>query len=107
MDDRSRHFRAKATIADVTQPGVASLVIDGSRSLLENVPERTLETALPSSGGHVLVVAGRYRGQRGILMERLKDGRAACRLDSDDAIVDLDRDDVAELVDVASGHSGH
>jgi hypothetical protein len=98
-----RLFKLKAVVQDVPAPGRATLAFmrdDGSSRLVEDVPQRVLETALPKPGGHVLVVgAGRHRGARGVLLERNSGaGTASVRLLRDERIITLSLDDVAEYV---------
>ena len=106
-------YKHKAVVADVPQPGVCALALDaeaaaadeaavgrargGGGRLLDGVPQGVLETALPKPGGEVLVVAGRYRPARGVLLSRGAD-LARVRLIDEDVIVDIGLDDLAEWV---------
>lgn len=93
-----RYFRLKAVVVDVVTPTRCTLLFeDGTRE--ENVDVAWLQTALPKVGGRVVVVAGRWRGQSGSLVERQADqGVAIVRLDDDLRDRSISFDHVAELV---------
>mmetsp|Transcript_3616 Transcript_3616/g.7536 ORF Transcript_3616/g.7536 Transcript_3616/m.7536 type:complete len:87 (+) Transcript_3616:2-262(+) len=73
----------------------------GHRVVLDRVPERYLETALPKAGGRVVILtssSGRdYLHSKGTLLERGK-GRGVVQLHSDKSILTLSLDDLAEWV---------
>jgi G patch domain/KOW motif-containing protein len=66
-------------------------------TLLENVPERYLETALPKAGGRVIILKGPLRLSLGKLLERNTDcDRGVIQLDVDLSVKKLPLDDIAE-----------
>jgi hypothetical protein len=65
--------------------------------ILERVPERYLETALPKAGGNVIVLTGSHKYEKGKLLERNSDkGRGVVQLYEDMNVVTLSLDDIAE-----------
>ena len=106
IDERSGHYKCKGLVRDVVRPGVATVQLDGDGGsngrLLENVPQHSLETALPKPGGTVVVVvdaSGRLLRARGVLLDRdSARSRVTLRLLEDGVVVSLPMDDVAECV---------
>lgn len=97
---KGRCYLKKGVVDDVLSPGVANVLLDGSQEVLESVSQKCLETVIPKkAGGGVLIVAGKYRGQLGKLLEKRSDkGVAAVQISEDLSIVRLHLDDLAEFV---------
>ena len=98
-----RYFRQKGVIIDVTQRHGATLRMDmvdgssGNSTVLEHVPERYLETALPKSGGQAVVLAGSNKWAKGLLVERnSKTSQGSIQVFEDMDIITLSLDDIAE-----------
>jgi hypothetical protein len=65
--------------------------------VLDKVPERYLETALPKTGGNVVILEGKEIWKKGRLLERSsKDGRCIIQLEEDLEVVNVSLDSVAE-----------
>lgn len=91
-----RYYKEKAVVQDVPDPAEAVVML-GSGKVLDGVPIRSLETALPKAGGCVRVVLGPHKGARGVLLDRSsKTGVATVQLDESTEAVRLSLDDVAE-----------
>jgi G patch domain/KOW motif-containing protein len=91
-----RYFRQKAVIVDVTPAG-ATLHMDGGGSVLDRVPERYLETALPKAGGKVVVLSGPNRTAKGRLLERdSSKQQGVVQVFEDMSVLTLSLDDIAE-----------
>ena len=90
-----KYYKSKGVIVDVTPKGATVRMDDGS--LLDRVPERYLETALPKTGGRVLVLAGKHKLVKGQLLERdSKKGRGVVQVYEDMNVLTLSLDDMAE-----------
>ena len=93
-----QHFQRKGVVLDVTPKG-ATVQMDDAGALLDRVPERHLETALPKAGGRAIVLA---RGSphylaKGTLLERNSaKGRGVIQIQEDMAVETLSLDDLAE-----------
>jgi len=99
-----RYFKEKGVVVDVTPKGStvempSNSSSSGHRAVLDRVPERYLETALPKAGGRVVVLTasqGReYLYSKGTLLERGK-GRGVVQLNTDKSVLTLSLDDLAE-----------
>jgi len=96
-----RHYKEKGVVVDVTPAG-ATLEMSSSSSssssqavVLDHVPERYLETALPKVGGRVIALAGPHKWTKGRLLER--DARkGVIQVDHDMNVHTLPLDDLAE-----------
>jgi hypothetical protein len=115
-----KFFRKKGIVIDVISPGVCQLRIlqrdggggggDEGSILLDSVPQRVLETALPKVGGMAIVIRGKKKGMNGTLIERKKETETCMlRLDSLDSldknettslISGIKFDDIAEYTDI-------
>lgn len=76
----------------------ATLLMD-SGQVLDKVPERYLETALPKTGGNVIILEGTeaVRWKLGRLLDRSsKDGQATIQLEDDLDVVRVSLDSIAE-----------
>lgn len=91
-----RYYKEKGVVQDVPDPAEAVVML-GDGKMLDGVPIRSLETALPKAGGRVRVVLGPHKGMRGVLLDRSsKTGVATVHLDENIEAVRLSLDDVAE-----------
>jgi G patch domain/KOW motif-containing protein len=103
------HYLRKGTVVDVLAPGVCMLRLDADdsagTSLLEDVPQRALETLVPKRAGRVTVVSGRHRGTRAKMLSRDADaGTAHVQLCTDFSMHTLPLDAIAEYVGPADEH---
>ena len=103
------HYLRKGTVVDVLTPGVCMLRLDADgtagAALLEDVPQRALETLVPKKAGRVLLLTGRHRGVRAKLLSRDADsGNAHVQLLSDFSMHTLPLDAMAEYVGPADEH---
>ena len=96
-----RYYKEKGVVVDVTPMG-ATLQMSSSSShnnavVLDRVPERYLETALPKAGGQVIVLAGPERHRKGRLLERnSRNGTGVIQFYEDMHVMTLSLDDLAE-----------
>jgi len=75
---------------------VAVILMDNGR-VIDNIPERYLETALPKTGGNVIVLEGKQRWKKGRLLERSSvEGVGVVQLSEDLEVVKISLDSVAE-----------
>ncbi|CAN1150279.1 Protein MOS2 [Linum perenne] len=65
-----RLYLKKAEVVDVVGPYVCDVSMDESKELVQGVDQDLLETALPRSGGSVLVLYGKHKGAYGKLVKR-------------------------------------
>lgn len=86
-----RYFKEKAQVVDVTPKG-ATLQLN-SGSILDNVPERYLETALPKTGGLVIVL--KDHSPKGRLLEKGRSTGVVQYLE-DMTVETISLDDLAE-----------
>jgi len=103
------HYLRKGTVVDVLTPGVCMLRLDADgtagATLLEDVPQRALETLVPKKAGRVLLLSGRHRGVRAKLLSRDADaGSAHVQLLTDFSMLTLPLDAMAEYVGPADEH---
>lgn len=90
-----RNFKQKGVVVDVTPKGATIKMADGS--LLDKVPERYLETALPKAGGKAVVLAGSHRFAKGQLLERnSQKATGVIQIYEDMSVLTLSLDDIAE-----------
>jgi hypothetical protein len=113
-----KFFRKKGIVIDVVSPGVCQLRIfqrdgggegggggggDEGSILLDSVPQRVLETALPKVGGIAIVIRGKKKGMNGTLIERNKElDTCTLRLDKNETSIvsGIKFDDIAEYTDI-------
>lgn len=88
-----RYFKEKAVVVDVTPKG-ATLQLN-SGSILDNVPERYLETALPKTGGLVMILKDHH--PKGRLLEKGRNTGVVQFLE-DMNVETISLDDMAEWV---------
>jgi G patch domain/KOW motif-containing protein len=90
-----RHLKQKGVVVDVTTKGATLKMTDGV--LLDRVPDRYIETALPKAGGNAVVLAGKHTYAKGKLIERNLDaGEGVIQLYEDMNVLTLSLDDIAE-----------
>lgn len=71
-------YLKKAEVIEVLQPKVCTLYSRDTRRYYSNVHQSQLETVVPQEeGARVLVLQGRYKGQRARLLKRSKDAQIA------------------------------
>jgi hypothetical protein len=91
----SVHYTQKGIVMDVTHGGATVHMASGQ--VLDKVPERYLETALPKTGGNAIVLVGRHKFARGKLLERDSNrGRGVIQVFEDMSVLTLKLDDLAE-----------
>ncbi|KAL7522417.1 hypothetical protein ACHAWX_007099 [Stephanocyclus meneghinianus] len=74
-----------------------AVILMDNQEVLDNIPERYLETALPKTGGNVVVLEGSHRWKKGRLLERSSErSRGIIQLFEDFEVVELSLDGVAE-----------
>ena len=89
-----RLYLKKAVVADVLSPRECVLELEGGE-VMNNVPQRVLETALPKRGGRVTVLQGPFRGQRGTMLDK-KGEAASVQLVEDFSLHNFMLDAIAE-----------
>eukprot|EP00986_Skeletonema_menzelii_P008448 scaffold3563_cov139-Skeletonema_menzelii.AAC.7 len=88
--ETSRHskpyYLQKGVVQDVTRTSQSSpkavLLMDNGQ-VIDKVPERYLETALPRTGGKVIVLEGKHYWKKGRLLERSRDGYGVIQFTED------------------------
>eukprot|EP00897_Mesotaenium_endlicherianum_P004054 jgi/Mesen1/3677/ME000202S02766 len=94
-----RLYLKKATILDVTTPTTCDVIVADSRELVKDLRQGMLETALPKTGGQVMVLRGEHKGQRGELLKKNSETESAVvQLEDTLEMVVLSLDDLAEHV---------
>jgi len=94
-----KYYLKKATILDVVSRGVCTIVMDDDRRMVEDVTSKMLETVLPKTGGYVLLVSGKFKGQRGKLLAKDRDREVAnVQLMSSMQVEAVPMDSIAEYV---------
>ena len=74
-----------------------AVILMDNQEVLDNVPERYLETALPKTGGNVIVLEGVHRWKKGRLLERSSEkARGIIQLFEDLEVIEVSLDGVAE-----------
>ena len=92
-----RHYKEKGIVVDVTPKGSTLKMANGT--VVDRVPERYLETALPKVGGKAVVLAGEHRNAKGHLLERdSRRSRGVIQVFEDMNVLTLSLDDLAEWV---------
>lgn len=94
----SRYYKQKGIIVDVTRGPCATLQM-AEGQVLDRVPERYLETALPKVGGNAIVLIGKSRFAKGKLLERNSgSGKGSIQIFEDMSVLTRSLDDMAEWV---------
>eukprot|EP00551_Chaetoceros_affinis_P006852 CAMPEP_0203677074 /NCGR_PEP_ID=MMETSP0090-20130426/27007_1 /ASSEMBLY_ACC=CAM_ASM_001088 /TAXON_ID=426623 /ORGANISM="Chaetoceros affinis, Strain CCMP159" /LENGTH=663 /DNA_ID=CAMNT_0050543863 /DNA_START=49 /DNA_END=2040 /DNA_ORIENTATION=+ len=94
---KGRQYKQKGVVMDVLNQGTYAVVHMDNGELIERVPERYLETALPKVGGNAIILTGSNQFAKGKLLERNSSkGRGIIQLFEDMNVVTLGLDDIAE-----------
>lgn len=94
-----RYFKEKGTVVDVLKRGAEATIRMSNGEILERVPERYLETALPKVGGNTIILTGKNKFEKGKLLERNSEsGKGVVQTFEDMHVVSLSLDDIAEFV---------
>ena len=96
---KGRQYKEKGVVMDVLPGGAHATVQMTDGEVLDKVPERYLETALPKMGGNAIVLVGdaQHIHAKGRLLERNSSkGQAAIQLFEDMNILTVSLDDFAE-----------
>mmetsp|Transcript_26896 Transcript_26896/g.39789 ORF Transcript_26896/g.39789 Transcript_26896/m.39789 type:complete len:492 (-) Transcript_26896:508-1983(-) len=94
----SRYYKEKGVVVDVSHRGAATLQMQGGQ-VLDQVPERYLETALPKVGGNAIVLVGESKHSKGKMLERSsRMGKGVIQIFEDMSVKTLSLDDLAEWV---------
>ncbi|KAK8929052.1 Protein MOS2 [Platanthera zijinensis] len=92
-------YLKKGEVVDVVGPTTCDIRIDGHRELVQGVDQGILETALPKSGGSVLVLYGKHKGVFGSLVERDSEKETGIVRDADNhALINVLLEQIAEYV---------
>eukprot|EP00004_Rigifila_ramosa_P024624 TRINITY_DN7200_c0_g1_i1.p1 TRINITY_DN7200_c0_g1~~TRINITY_DN7200_c0_g1_i1.p1 ORF type:complete len:428 (+),score=83.87 TRINITY_DN7200_c0_g1_i1:110-1285(+) len=93
-----QNYLKKGVVVDVIDRTRCIVQLDDQRKLLDGISQRDLETVVPRVGTPVLVVLGRLRGRKGVLLEKnLEKERAVVQLTGDDHdIVTVHLDQLSE-----------
>ena len=93
----SRQYKQKGLVLDVTHGGAYATLQMSDGQILDRVPERYLETALPKVGGNAIILTGNHGLEKGKLLERNSDsGQGVVQVFEDMNVVKLSLDDMAE-----------
>lgn len=94
-----RLYLRKGEVLDVVGPTTCDISMDESREIVQGVSQDFLETAIPRRGGPVLVLAGKYKGVYGSLVERDSDRESAIVRDADThELLNVKLDQIAEYI---------
>lgn len=92
-----KYFKEKGVVVDVLKKGTEAIVQLDNGQVIDRVPERYLETAIPKVGGNAIILIGRNRHEKGKLLDRNSEkGRGSIQLFEEMNIVTLSLDDMAE-----------
>eukprot|EP00842_Homolaphlyctis_polyrhiza_P003709 jgi/Hompol1/4339/HPOL_003602-RA len=98
-----RVYNKKATVEDIARIGECTLRLDDSGEILEDVPQKYLETVIPSTGKSVVVVSHPNRSRTGhtaVLLEKNHDkSLATIQFDSDFTVETLAYDQISEFIE--------
>jgi G patch domain/KOW motif-containing protein len=100
-----KFYLKKGIIVDVKAPTLCDVFIDGNKESVLDVRQSQLETVVPGTEGTpIQVLLGKYRGQRGRLLQRnTSTGLAAVQLTSDMSVHKLSLDDISEYCGPTDG----
>jgi len=94
---KGRHYKQKGIIVDALHGGRKAVLHMTNGEVLDCIPERYLETALPAIGGNAIVLTGQHKYEKGVLIEKnLDKGEGVIQLFEDMHVVSLLLDDIAE-----------
>lgn len=98
---KGRQFKEKGVVLDVLKRGAEATIQMNNGEILERVPERYLETALPKVGGNAIILTGANKFEKGKLLERNSSRRqGVIQLFEDMNVKTLSLDDIAEYCGV-------
>ena len=94
------YYLQKGVVQDVTRTSQSStkavLLMDNGQ-VIDKVPERYLETALPKAGGNIIVLEGNHQWKKGKLLERSSEGGyGVIQFAEDLEVVTVSLDSIAE-----------
>jgi hypothetical protein len=94
------YYLQKGVVQDVTRTSQSSpsavLLMDNGQ-VIDKVPERYLETALPKTGGNIIVLEGIHHWKKGRLLGRSsQDGYGVIQFIEDLEVVNISLDSIAE-----------
>ncbi|KAK6934847.1 Spp2/MOS2, G-patch domain [Dillenia turbinata] len=94
-----RLYLKKGMVVDVVGPATCDISMDDSRELIQGINQDLLETAIPRSGGRVLVLFGKHKGVFGYLVEKDLDKETGVVRDADShALLNVRLDQIAEYI---------
>ncbi len=94
---KGRQYRQKGVVMDVLHHGNDAVIHMDNGEVIESIPERYLETALPKVGGNVIILTGSNQFAKGKLLERNSNkGIAVIQLFDNMNVVTLSLDDISE-----------
>ncbi len=94
---KGKQYKQKGIVMDVLDQGAYGIVHMENGELIDRVPERYLETALPKVGGNTIILTGKNQYAKGKLLERNSSkGRGVVQLFEDMNVVTVSLDDMAE-----------
>ncbi|KAL8120431.1 protein MOS2 [Apium graveolens] len=76
-------YLKKGKVVDVVGPSTCDISMDDSRELIQGVDQELLETAVPRTGGPILVLYGKYKGVYGSLLQKDMEKETAVVEDAD------------------------
>jgi len=98
-DFGKKYYKQKAIVLAIKNTYYFPVRAEESRKTLQGVVEKDVETALPKTGGLVVILRGEHKGQRGTLMRKNKKKQTAdVQLLEDLTIVNMDYDDICQSV---------
>lgn len=94
---KGRQYKQKGVVMDVLHHGNDAVLHMDNGEVIESIPERYLETALPKVGGNVMILTGSNQFAKGKLLERNSNkGIAVIQLFDNMNVVTLSLDDISE-----------
>lgn len=97
--NRGRFYLKKGKVVDVVGPNTCDLTMDEGGELVQGVDQDFLETALPKSGGPVLVLFGKHKGVYGNLVKKDLDRETGVVRNADNhELLNVKLEQIAEYV---------
>jgi hypothetical protein len=93
------YYLQKGVVQDVTrsQSSPKAVLLMDNGQVIDKVPERYLETALPKTCGNIIVLEGKHQWKKGRLLERSSDdGYGVIQFTEDLEVVNISLDSIAE-----------
>ncbi|KAJ8626260.1 hypothetical protein MRB53_019567 [Persea americana] len=92
-------YLKKGVVMDVVGPTTCDISMDENKELIQGVDQEILETAIPKSGGPVLVLYGKHKGVFGNLVESDKERETGVVRDADThALLNVRLEQIAEYI---------